>query len=143
MRMFLVLLLVALVLLPDSDAWRRRRRRRRRWFRFRGRRLLRTAGRIYRFYRDHKGIINPVIGALGKRSIDDLDQNKDGNIDQSEAEKLMERRAAEDLLSLADENGDSNVSLEEFSRSIDDFLTIDSDPGLQEEYSTAVEEDAE
>ncbi|XP_046560197.1 uncharacterized protein LOC124269225 [Haliotis rubra] len=87
--------------------------------------------------------IHRIVGAIGKRSIDDLDQNKDGNIDQSEAEKLMERREAEFLLSLADENGDSNISLEEFSRSIDDFLTMDSDPGLQEEYSTAVEEDAE
>ncbi|XP_067683186.1 uncharacterized protein [Haliotis asinina] len=142
MRLFLVLLLVAVVLLPESDAWRRRRRRRR-WIRFRGRRLFRRVARVYRFYRNNKAVIHTVIGAFGKRSIDDLDKNKDGNIDQSEAERLMERRAAEDLLSLADENGDSDVSLEEFSRSIDDFMTIDADPALVERYSDAMDEDAE
>ncbi|XP_067684605.1 uncharacterized protein [Haliotis asinina] len=126
MRLFLVLLLVAVVLMSESDAWRRFR------LRVRGRRLLRTAGRVYRVYRRYKHIINPAVGALlGKRSIDDLDKNKDGNIDQSEAEELMQRRTAEDLLSLADEKDDSNVSLEEFSRSIHDFMTIDSDPDLQ------------
>ncbi|XP_046565966.1 uncharacterized protein LOC124274652 [Haliotis rubra] len=131
MRLFLVLLLVALVLLPDSDAWRRRGRR---WLRFRGRRLIDRVKGIYRFYLDHKATIDAVIASLGKRSIDDLDQNNDGNIDQSEAEELLERQAAEDLLSFADENGDSDVSVDEFSRSIDSFLTIDADPALREEH---------
>ncbi|XP_071082589.1 uncharacterized protein [Haliotis cracherodii] len=142
MRLFLVLLLVALVVIPESDAWGRRRRR---WFR--GRRIIDGAVRVYRVYRRYSHIINPAIGAIGKRNIDELDKNKDGNIDQSEAEELMERRAAEDLLSLADENGDSNVSVEEFSRSINDFMTIDSDPLLQkqlaEEFADAFEDDAE
>ncbi|XP_067684599.1 uncharacterized protein [Haliotis asinina] len=146
MRLFFVLLLVALVLMPDSDAWGRRRRRRRRgWFRFR--RVVRGVGRAYRIYRRYSHIINPAISAIGKRSIDELDKNKDGNIDQSEAEELMERRAAEDLLSLADENGDSNVSLEEFSRSIHDFMTIHSDQELQDElekeFADAFDEDSE
>ncbi|XP_048244385.1 uncharacterized protein LOC124129363 [Haliotis rufescens] len=142
MRLFLVLLLVALVVIPESDAWGRRRRS---WFR--GRRIINGAVRVYRVYRRYKHIINPAIGALGKRNTDELDKNKDGNIDQSEAEELMERRAAEDLLSLADENGDSNVSVEEFSRSIHDFMTLDSDPLLQkqlaEEFADAFEDDAE
>ena len=141
MRLFLVLLLVALVVLPESDAWRRRRRR---WIRIRGRRILRAAGRIYGFYNRYRHIINPI---LGKRNADDIDKNKDGNIDQSEAEQLMERQAAEDLLSLANENGDSNVSVEEFSRSIHDFMTIDADPALQKElreaHEDAFEDDAE
>ncbi|XP_046341619.2 uncharacterized protein LOC124122589 [Haliotis rufescens] len=144
MRLFLVLLLVALVVLPESDAWGRRRRS---WIRIRGRRIINGAIRVYRVYRRYRHIINPAVAALGKRNTDELDKNKDGNIDQSEAEELMERRAAEDLLSLADENGDSNVSVEEFSRSIHDFMTIDSDPLLQkqlaEEFADAFEDDAE
>ncbi|XP_046357866.1 uncharacterized protein LOC124136116 [Haliotis rufescens] len=144
MRLFLVLLLVALVVLPESDAWGRRRRR---WIRIRGRRILRAAGRVYRFYNRYRHIINPVVSTIGKRNADDIDKNKDGNIDQSEAEQLMERQAAEDLLSLADENGDSNVSVEEFSRSIHDFMAIDADPALQKElreaHEDAFEDDAE
>ncbi|XP_046357817.1 uncharacterized protein LOC124136078 [Haliotis rufescens] len=138
MRLFLVLLLVALVVLPESDAWRRWR------IRIRGRRILRAAGRLYGFYNRYRHFIKPI---FGKRNVDDIDKNKDGNIDQSEAEQLMERQAAEDLLSLADENGDSNVSVEEFSRSIHDFMTIDADPALQKElreaHEDAFEDDAE
>ncbi|XP_046357819.1 uncharacterized protein LOC124136079 [Haliotis rufescens] len=143
MRLFLVLLLVALVVLPESDAWGRRWLR----IRIRGRRILRAAGRVYRFYNRYRHIIIPVVSSLGKRNADDIDKNKDGNIDQSEAEQLMERQAAEDLLSLADENGDSNVSVEEFSRSIHDFMAIDADPALQKElreaHEDAFEDDAE
>ncbi|XP_071081942.1 uncharacterized protein [Haliotis cracherodii] len=102
MRLFLVLLLVAIVSIPQSDAWGRRRRRFVRW---------RTVGTIAK------------IGArvLGKRNVDNLDTNMDGTIDLSEAETLMDRRSAMELLSFSDENGDSSVSLEEFARSINNL----------------------
>ncbi|XP_071082059.1 uncharacterized protein [Haliotis cracherodii] len=103
MRLFLVLLLVAIVSIPQSDAWGRRRRRFVRW---------RTVGTIAK------------IGArvlLGKRNVDNLDTNMDGTIDLSEAEALMDRRSAMELLSFSDENGDSSVSLEEFARSINNL----------------------
>ncbi|XP_046546886.1 uncharacterized protein LOC124256974 [Haliotis rubra] len=101
MRLFLVLLLVATVMVSESDAWRRVR-----W-----RRVARIAGTAVK--------VGSVL--LGKRDVESLDANMDGTIDQSEAETIMDRRSAMELLSFADENGDTNVSLEEFARTIENI----------------------
>jgi hypothetical protein len=48
-------------------------------------------------------------GPIGKRETNAFDLNNDGHIDQAEAEKIFEKRDAENVLSLADENGKFSI----------------------------------
>ncbi|XP_071114280.1 uncharacterized protein [Haliotis cracherodii] len=115
MRLLVVFLLMALIVLPTEGLFRRRRRRRR-WLRIRGRTLLKVAG-----------IAAKVALLGGKRDVqDDLasaDLNEDGNIDQSEAENLFDKRDAEQILNLVDIDGDSVVSHDEFIRGMEDLFS--------------------
>ncbi|XP_046363387.2 uncharacterized protein LOC124140075 [Haliotis rufescens] len=113
MRLLVVFLLMALIVLPTEGLFRRRRRRR--WLRIRGRKVLKGIG------------IAAKLGLLGKRDVqDDLasaDLNEDGNIDQSEAENLFDKRDAEQILNLVDIDGDSVVSHDEFIRGMEDLFS--------------------
>ncbi|XP_067675411.1 uncharacterized protein [Haliotis asinina] len=116
MRLLVVFLLMALIVLP-TDGWRRRRRRR--WLRVRGRRVLTGLAVASR------------LGLIGKRDVlDDLasaDLNEDGNVDQSEAETLFDKRDAEQILQVADMDGNSVVSHDEFIRGVEDLFSQDAD----------------
>ncbi|XP_067659749.1 uncharacterized protein [Haliotis asinina] len=125
MRLLLVFLLLGLILLPDAEGWGRRRWIRRAW---------RIARRVYRVYKVYKHIRGHY---LYGRDANDLDINKDGIIDQSEAEKVFDARAVKDFLPLVDEDGNSEVSVDEFTRTMRDLMTIDADPDLRR----AAEED--
>ncbi|XP_071113548.1 uncharacterized protein [Haliotis cracherodii] len=59
---------------------------------------------------------------IGKRGIEAFDLNKDGYVDQSEAEKQLSTRDAESLMKMADEevDGRSAVSVKEFARYLQD-----------------------
>ncbi|XP_046363283.2 uncharacterized protein LOC124140002 [Haliotis rufescens] len=113
MRLLVVFLLMALIVLPTEGLFRRRRRRR--WLRIRGSKVLKGIG------------IAAKLGLLGKRDVqDDLasaDLNEDGNIDQSEAENLFDKRDAEQILNLVDIDGDSVVSHDEFIRGMEDLFS--------------------
>ncbi|XP_071113881.1 calcium-binding protein 5-like [Haliotis cracherodii] len=112
MRLLVVFLLVALIVLPTEGLFRRRRRR---WLRVRGSRVL--AGLA----------VASRLGLIGKREAQDelfsADLNEDGNIDQSEAENLFDNRDAEEIMQMADIDGDSVVSHEEFIRGAEDFFS--------------------
>ncbi|XP_048244413.1 uncharacterized protein LOC124119461 [Haliotis rufescens] len=125
MRLLLVFLLLALVMLPAAEGWRRRRRG---W-----RRVKRVIKRVYRHYRLYKAIRRGY--HFYGRDVDnvDVDLNKDGVIDQSEAEKVIDARAAKELLPLADEDGNSQVSVDEFTRSMRELMTFGSDAAAEEE----------
>ncbi|XP_046570486.1 uncharacterized protein LOC124278758 [Haliotis rubra] len=127
MRLLLVFLLLGLVLLPDAEGWRRRRRRG--WFK----RVVKFAGKAYKAYKTYKQFQRGRYG----RDANDLDLNKDGVIDQLEAEKVLDERAVKDFLPLLDEDGNSQVSVDEFTRAMRDLMTIDSDEDLRR----AAEED--
>ncbi|XP_067675926.1 uncharacterized protein [Haliotis asinina] len=94
MRLFVLLLLVALIVLPTEGLFRRRRRR---WIRIRTGKVITGLGVAAR------------LGLIGKRDVQDdivsADLNEDGNIDQSEAENLFDERDAEEILQL-DMDGD-------------------------------------
>ncbi|XP_046561543.1 uncharacterized protein LOC124270571 [Haliotis rubra] len=117
MRLLVVLLLVALIVLPTEGLFRRRRRRR--WLRIRGRKVITGLGVAAR------------LGLIGKRDVqDDLataDLNEDGNIDQSEAENLFDKRDAEQILQMADMDGDSVVSHDEFIRGLEELFSQDAE----------------
>ncbi|XP_071114498.1 uncharacterized protein [Haliotis cracherodii] len=100
MKLFLLFVLVCLV--APSVGWGRRR-----WFRVRRRRVATAA----------------AVAALGKRGIENFDLNKDGYVDQSEAEKQLSTRDAESLMKMADEevDGKSAVSVNEFTRYLQDI----------------------
>ncbi|XP_067684049.1 uncharacterized protein [Haliotis asinina] len=127
MRLLLVFLLLGLILLPDAEGWFIRRR----WFG----RVKRIGRRIYRIYRKYKNIQRGHY--IYGRDANDLDINKDGIIDQSEAKKVFDARAVKDFLPLIDEDGNSEVSVDEFTRTMRGLLTIDADPDLRR----AAEED--
>ncbi|XP_067675412.1 uncharacterized protein [Haliotis asinina] len=115
MRLLVIFLLMALIVLP-SEGWRRRRRR---WIRVRGGKVLTGLAVASR------------LGLIGKRDVlDDLasaDLNEDGNVDQSEAETLFDKRDAEQILQVADMDGDSVVSHDEFIRGVEDLFSQDAD----------------
>ncbi|XP_071114625.1 uncharacterized protein [Haliotis cracherodii] len=101
--MKLLLLFVLVCLVAPSVEWRRRR-----WFRVRWRWVAKVAA--------------AAVAAFGKRDIEAFDLNKDGYVDQSEAEKQLSTRDAETLMKMADEevDGKSAVSVNEFSRYLQD-----------------------
>ncbi|XP_067676339.1 uncharacterized protein [Haliotis asinina] len=112
MRLFVVLLLVALIVLPTEGLFRRRRRR---WIRIRTGKVITGLGVAAR------------LGLIGKRDVqDDLasaDLNEDGNIDQSEDENLFDERDAEQILQLADLDSDLVISHDEFIRGVEDLFS--------------------
>ncbi|XP_048240161.1 uncharacterized protein LOC125373214 [Haliotis rufescens] len=105
-----LLFLVAVLVLQDVDA-------RRRWLRIRIR-----VPRVIRVVRTVLPIAEAII--KGKRDTESYDLNGDGQIDQSEAEKIFEARDAEEFLSLADTDGDATVSLGEFEESLNNILKL-------------------
>ncbi|XP_046561541.1 uncharacterized protein LOC124270569 [Haliotis rubra] len=117
MRLLVVFLLIALIVLPTEGLFRRRRRRR--WLRIRGRKVITGLGVAAR------------LGLIGKRDVqDDLasaDLDQDGNIDQSEAENLFDERDAEQILQMADVDGDSVVSHDEFIRGLEELFSQDAE----------------
>ncbi|XP_046370818.2 uncharacterized protein LOC124145175 [Haliotis rufescens] len=70
-----------------------------------------------------KWVAAAAAGALlGKRDIEAFDLNKDGYVDQAEAEKQLSTRDAESLMKMADKevDGRSAVSVKEFARYLQD-----------------------
>ncbi|XP_041351656.1 uncharacterized protein LOC121370472 [Gigantopelta aegis] len=63
--------------------------------------------------------------ALGKRDISEYDTNKDGVLDLDELEKVMSTRDAEDFLQFADDNGDSEVTVDEFRRIVTELSELE------------------
>ncbi|XP_046546877.1 uncharacterized protein LOC124256960 [Haliotis rubra] len=98
MRLLLVFLLLPLVMMPDTEGFLSRRRR--------------------RIWDSIKCVIVRCAGKVNGRDVRDLDENNDGEIDQSEAEKVIGARFAEEVLSHAKEHGNSKVTFEEFNRSL-------------------------
>ncbi|XP_041360580.1 uncharacterized protein LOC121376864 [Gigantopelta aegis] len=100
MKFILLLLLVTMfVVNHEADAWRR----------WRLRRIVRVASRIYRYYRIYRDI-------TGKRDIAGFDKNLDGLVDLSELEDVLSTRDAREILEMADDDGDSQVTMEEFQK---------------------------
>ncbi|XP_041350827.1 uncharacterized protein LOC121369819 [Gigantopelta aegis] len=62
---------------------------------------------------------------LGKRDVSDYDTNKNGVLDLDELEKVMSTRDAEDFLQFADDNGDSEVTVEEFKRVVKELNELE------------------
>ncbi|XP_046363282.2 uncharacterized protein LOC124140001 [Haliotis rufescens] len=112
MRLLVVFLLMALIVFPTEG-----RRRRRRWLRIRGRKILTGLA------------VASKLGLIGKRDVQNeltsADLNKDGNIDQTEAENLFDKRDAEQILEMLDIDGDSVVNHDEFIRAVEDLFSQD------------------
>ncbi|XP_041361810.1 uncharacterized protein LOC121377786 [Gigantopelta aegis] len=98
MMKFTLLLLLVTVFAVNHEvaAWR--------W-----RRVVRTAIRVYRYYRIYRDI-------TGKRDIAGFDKNLDGVVDLSELEDVLSTRDAREILEMADNDGDSQVTMEEFQK---------------------------
>ncbi|XP_067675416.1 uncharacterized protein [Haliotis asinina] len=115
MKLLVVLFFVAMIVLPTEGLFRRRRR----WIRIRAGKVLTGLG------------VAAKLGLIGKRDVqDDLapaDLNEDGNIDQSEAENLFDERDAEEILKMADMDGDSVVSHDEFIRGLKQLFSHDAE----------------
>ncbi|XP_041361496.1 oncomodulin-like isoform X1 [Gigantopelta aegis] len=105
----LLLVMVAITVDYQAEAWR-------------GRRFWRRAKRIYRYYRTYK-LIAGVVGR--KRDLFEFDKNEDGFLDQSELEDVLNTREARDVLEMADEDGNSKVSMEEFQKMLTEMSKLE------------------
>ncbi|XP_041352292.1 uncharacterized protein LOC121370853 [Gigantopelta aegis] len=102
---FVLVLLVTFAVLHESDSWFLRRRA---W-----RKVKRWGGRALRGWAAKKAA---ALILAGKRDVSDYDTNKDGVLDVDELEKVMSTRDAENLLEISDDDGDSEVTVDEFRR---------------------------
>ncbi|XP_041359954.1 uncharacterized protein LOC121376201 [Gigantopelta aegis] len=107
MRIALVLALVLLISVSSSDAWGRRA-----WRRFK-----RIAVRAVKSYVIKK-VVGAAIVAVGKRSASDLDTNMDGVLDKAEIESILNTRDAQEFIRVADEDGDDEISIDEFEKAV-------------------------
>ncbi|XP_041361611.1 uncharacterized protein LOC121377613 [Gigantopelta aegis] len=71
-------------------------------------------------------IVARAIVDLGrKRDISTIDRNNDGFVDLSEVEEAFGTREARDILEMADEDGNSDVTVGEFQKFMTDLSKVE------------------
>ncbi|XP_041361763.1 uncharacterized protein LOC121377744 [Gigantopelta aegis] len=123
MKIAIVLLLVALVAVQDTEGWRFWRRVKNAVKRVVNvvKRVASSVKKVVRVWNTAKKIWETV--KTGKRDVNSLDLNGDGHVDIDELSKMVDERDARDLIeSMSDSSG--RVSVQEFERNLRDLSEL-------------------